>query len=335
MIIPTNVHFGLGFGFKYQYLLSVLLHGLMSNQIDRNKYESCKKYMIKKLSENTHVHANVNYFMQQISRIFPNIEQLNYNTDSFLLLEGEDGCFEDINIFTTSNESKIHFIQVKGSDGETTKGSLNRAVKKTLVNMLKNENTDISFELIILINEELTNWYYLNTNTDRIKMINTIFDTLLPTSKRKLSSFLRNKILTICESYLEHLYWYGSTADIHTFFSQNSTAKQYNKIKVILDADDELLIKSFFKLKLIIDNTKILKRLDHRLIYLFLKFYYGNDKLTKILWNIEMKSMSGVPVDINFIKNKLDNINFDQDLINQITFSKKLRNNMFNKGKIL
>jgi hypothetical protein len=30
MNIPNHIHFGLGFGFKYQYLLSTLLHALMT-----------------------------------------------------------------------------------------------------------------------------------------------------------------------------------------------------------------------------------------------------------------------------------------------------------------
>ena len=114
MNIPNHVHFGLGFGFKYQYLLSTLLHALMTGNnllSDKNKNRACQNYMVKKLAQNPNIHANVPMFMKNIKKIFPDIESLNYRKDALILLEGEDSFFEDINLFTTHNEtSKINFI---------------------------------------------------------------------------------------------------------------------------------------------------------------------------------------------------------------------------------
>ena len=195
MNIPNHVHFGLGFGFKYQYLLSTLLHSLMTENnllSDKNKNKACQNYMIRKLAKNPTIHANVPKFMKNIEKIFPNIEKLNYKKDALILLEGEDGFFEDINLFTTHNEtSKINFIQVKGSDSKSAKYSLETAIEKTLKSMLKNNNTTIPFDLIILINEEVTAWYYLRDITDRIKMINTILEPFI--QNLKISTFLNTK----------------------------------------------------------------------------------------------------------------------------------------------
>jgi hypothetical protein len=86
---------------------------------------------------------------------------------------------------------------------------------------------------------------------------------------------------------------------------------------------------------MIVEHTKVIDKLDHRLIYLFLKYHYGNDKLTKVLWNIEMKSMSGQHTEISDIKKRLEKINFDSSLITNMTFTKDSRKTTFKKGKIL
>ena len=338
MNIPNHIHFGLGFGFKYQYLLSTLLHSLITGNnllSDKNKKEACKRYMIKKLSANPTIHANVPYFMRQIKNIFPNVESLNYKKDALLLLEGEDGYFEDINLFTTNNDiSRISFIQVKGSDSESSKYSLEKAVRKTLKGMLKNDNTKIPFELIILINEEVTNWYYLEDKADKIKMINTILEILIRDDKT-ISSPLKTKILKLFDGYLNIHYENNDRAMLYEFFKNSSTDKQYKKIKTLFDKNNFYLIQSFEKLKMIVENTRVIDKLDHRLIYLFLKYHYGNDKLTKILWNIEMKSMNGQYVEISDITERLEKIDFDSSLISNIKFTKNSRKTTFKKGKIL
>jgi len=337
MNIPNHIHFGLGFGFKYQYLLSTLLHALMiGNNLlsDKNKNEACQKYMIKKLAKNPSIHANVPIFMKNIKKIFPEIEKLNYKKDALLLLEGEDGFFEDINLFTTHNESsKINFIQVKGSDSASAKYSLQTAIKKTLNSMLKNDNAIIPFDLIILINEEVTSWYYLKDIEDRIKMINTILEPFI--QDIKINPSLRTKIITVFDKYLNKVYLNGGEEDIFEYFETKVTKKQYEKIKLILEENDESLIKNFNKLCMIVENTKVIDKLDHRLIYLFLKYHYGNDKLTKILWNIEMKSMSGQETTIDYIQEGLEKIGFDSSLIYDIKFTKKSSETTFKKGKIL
>lgn len=340
MNIPNHIHFGLGFGFKYQYLLSTLLHALMTdnNLLSFDNKEACKKYMIKKLEDTPLIHVNVPYFMEQITNIFPDIKNLNYNKNALLLLEGEDGCFEDINLFTTnSSVSKINFMQVKGSDTNSN-SALNKAIKKTLTNMVKNDNTQILFELTIFINDTVTSWYYLRDNDDKIKMMNAFLKNLIKVDKYKgITLSLKTEILRIFDLYLSELYS-GKVIEIYSFFSQHSTANEYKKIKLILSENNSMLndfplVSILNKLKIVIDNTRVIDRLDHRLIYLFLKHHYGNDKLTKVLWNIEMKSMSAESVSIKDIKEELRKINFM--FIDNIKFSKNLTSTVFKKGKIL
>jgi len=337
MNIPNHIHFGLGFGFKYQYLLSTLLHALMTGNnllSDRNKNEACQKYMIKKLAQNPSIHANVPIFMKNIKKIFPDIEKLNYKKDALLLLEGEDGFFEDINLFTTYNgSSKINFIQVKGSDSASAKYSLEKAIKKTLNSMLKNDNTIIPFDLIILINEEVTSWYYLKDIEDRIKIINTILEPFI--QDIKINPSLRTKIITVFDKYLNEVYLNRGEEDIFEYFEKKVTVNQYEKIKLILEDNDEFLIKILKKLCMIVENTKVIDKLDHRLIYLFLKYHYGNNKLNKVLWNIEMKSMSGKEIEIDYVQEQLGKINFDTSFLSNMTFTKTSSKTTFKKGKIL
>ena len=333
MNIPNHIHFGLGFGFKYQYLLSTLLHALMTGNnllSDKNKHKACQNYMIKKLAKNPNIHANVPIFMKNIKKIFPDIESLNYKKDALILLEGEDGFFEDINLFTTHNEiSKINFIQVKGSNSKSAKYSLQTAIEKTLNSMLKNNNTVIPFDLIILINEEVTAWYYLKDKRDKAKMMNTILEPFI--QNLKTNKAFKTKIITVFDEYLNEVYLIGEEEDIFEFFQRKVTVKQYEKIEPLLGS----LIEIFGKLCMIVEKTRVIDKLDHRLIYLFLKYHYGNDKLTKVLWNIEMKSMSGQYTEISDIKKRLGKINFDGSLVKNMTFTKDSRKNIFKKGKIL
>lgn len=337
MNIPNHVHFGLGFGFKYQHLLTTLLHALIREDnllSDKSINNACKKYMIKKLAQNSYIHANPKKFMESIEKVFPNLEKLNYKKDSLLLIEGEDSCFEDINLFTTyDDDSKIIFIQVKGSDSQSAKYNLEKAIIKTLNSMLKNDNKNIPYNLIILINEEVTAWYYLREKADKVKMINTILEPFI--QRIKCSAFIKNKIITIFDDYLNKLYLKGCEENIFDYFKRKLTANQYEKVEVILRDNDEYIVRIFQNICGIMENTKVIDKLDHRLIYLFLKYHYGNDKLTKILWNIEMKSMSGEPTQINDIQNRLISINFERTLIEKIKFTKNSSKSMFNKGKIL
>jgi len=337
MSIPAKVHFGLGFGFKYQYLLSLLLHGLMNLHkdkplINQRKFLSCKNYMIKNLNSNPAIHANVNSFIQRIQQDFSSFSNFDYNINSLLLLEGEDKFFEDINIFSTyNNSSKIDFIQVKGCGESNCRGTLNKAVIKTFKNMIDNTNTQVPFTLTILINEELTNWYYLRHYKDRIKMIILIFRNIL--DMYQIAAAKKNKIINIFENYLVDMYLFGPSTSVLNFVQQNSTTNEYNNIFYsLLSQNSNYLINKFLKIKHIVDNTRIINKLDHRLIYLFLKFHYGNDKLKKILWNIEMKSMSGVALPLNIFRVQLQKINFNSTYMSTIRFS---RGHQLKKGKIL
>jgi len=179
------------------------------------------------------------------------------------------------------------------------------------------------------INEEVTAWYYLKDKQDKVKMINTILELFI--KKLKINASLKTKILVIFDKYLNEIYLIGNEEDIFEFFKMKVTVNQYLKIKPVLGS----LIDTFKKLCMIVLKTKVIDKLDHRLIYLFLKYHYGNDKLTKVLWNIEMKSMSGQPTEITDIQEQLLKINFDKSFISKMVFTKDSSITTFKKGKIL
>jgi hypothetical protein len=153
--------------------------------------------------------------------------------------------------------------------------------------------------------------------------------------KKKITPFLKTLIIKIFDNYLNEIYLNGNEEDIFEYFKARVTVKQYEKLELILGEYDETLLKVFKKLCMVVENTKIIDKLDHRLIYLFLKYHYGNDRLTKILWNIEMKSMSGEDTKIDYMQERLKKIHFEDSLITDIIFTKASGKSTFKKGKIL
>ena len=156
-------------------------------------------------------------------------------------------------------------------------------------------------------------------------MINTILE--LKKRKLEISAFLKQKSIKIFDKYLTEIYLNGKEEDIFDYFRTQMTDKQYIKI--------EFLIKEFERVCLIVEHTRVIKNLDHRLIYLFLKYHYGNNKLNKILWNIEMKSINSHEIETDDIKEQLEKINFDKSLISKMVFTKDSSTTTFKIGKIL
>ena len=174
MSIPSYALFELGFGFKYQYLMSALIHTLITKKIN---FESSENY-IRKNIKNYSIHSDCTKFITQVKNIIPDVHELEYNTNSILMLEGENSCFEDINLFTSNNVSQIRFFQVKGSMSDTYKSKLNSAVIHTLRNTLTNKNIQLKFKLIILINREVSGYFFAKTTKDKIKIIVTVINSL-------------------------------------------------------------------------------------------------------------------------------------------------------------
>ena len=105
---------------------------------------------------------------------------------------------------------------------------------------------------------------------------------------------------------------------INYIYKDKRVYKKYGK-----EIQTEYLNKKIFKLKNIIDSLTIIENLDYRLVYYFLKKYYGNNKLKKILWNIEMNAMDGKENNINDFKLKLTNIKYSDDEIRKHFFGNK------------
>uniref|UniRef100_UPI002609F27E hypothetical protein n=1 Tax=Sulfurimonas sp. TaxID=2022749 RepID=UPI002609F27E len=149
MSIPSYVLFELGFGFKYQYLMSALIHTLITKKINFSQSENYLKKNIKKYS----IHGDCTKFITQVQNIIPDVHELKYNINSILMLEGENSCFEDINLFTTNNISQIRFFQVKGSMSDSYASKLNSAVVHTLKSTLA-KLTEFQRQEKVIIPEE-------------------------------------------------------------------------------------------------------------------------------------------------------------------------------------
>lgn len=334
MNIPNYALFELGFGYKYQYLISALIHAVITNNIS---YENAKKFM-RKVIDKQSIHADPKKFIEQIQAILPDANELIYNENSFLMLEGEHSCFEDINLFTTnSSNSLVRFIQVKGSLAESHQSALNNAVIKTLINTFNNENIKLPFQLIILLNNNVSNHFFLQTDEDKKKIIVSLIKKFSFMEKfKKDHKALYVDFLFLIDKYIKDSYIISKNQTLHMpLYFQLESPKYYPIYEAIIL--DNSLYKVINTFKNILDNTKIIESLDHRLVYIFLKYLYGNDKLTKILWNIEMLSMNGAPINIETITNQLHFIKFEKKYINRMKFSKKQNsfNNKFKIGKVL
>lgn len=332
MSVPSYVLFELGFGFKYQYLMSALIHTLITKKINFSQSENYIKKNIKRYS----IHSDCTKFITQVQSIIPDVHELKYNINSILMLEGENSCFEDINLFTTNNISQIRFFQVKGSMSDSYTSKLNNAVIHTLKNTLTNKNIQLKFQLIILVNREVSNYFFAKITKDKIKIIVTVINSLSCISTlKKQNKSLYIKFLDILEEYIETSYKQtNSSPNIYYFFYKRDK-RNYPKYKVFIKENS--ISKSVYFLKYIIQNTKIIESLDYRLIYFFLKNAYGNDKLTKLLWNIEMEAMNGKLTKVSTMRNQLFNIGFNSGDIKKINFTKKTGSmkDKFKIGKIL
>ncbi len=333
MNIPNYALFELGFGFKYQYLISTLIHALITNDIN---YENAEEF-IKKTIHKYSIHADPKKFIDQVKNILPDVNELIYNKNSFLMLEGEHTCFEDINLFTTNDSnSLIRFIQVKGSMRKQN-SALNSAVIKTLTNTYYNKNNKLPFQLIILLNNNVTNHFFLRTEDDKKKIIVSLIKKFDFIEKfKEVHKSLYVNLLTIIEKYIHDSYTIPSNQMLHMHLYFNiEDPKHYPIYKTLIS--DNSLHKVINSLKNILNNTRVIENLDHRLVYIFLKYLYGNDKLTKILWNIEIQSMNGELISVETITNQLHFIKFEKKYIKRIKFSAKHNSSKskFKIGKVL
>lgn len=323
--------FNLGFGFKYQYLLSALVYTLITKDIN---FRKSKKFIDKKINQ-FNINANSNTFFTQLEELFNDFSSLKYKTNALLLLEGEYSCFEDINLFTSKNgKSLISYYQVKGSIS-TSRSSLNQAVLDTILNMFNNQNGDIPFKLFILINQDVTNYLFAKTNGDIKKIILMIIKKMsfFKNFEKKHKNHKQYTVfLQALSEYLDNSFKLpsGESLNIYYHFYQfNKT--HYQSLKIFIKSNE--LFKAIERLKYILNNTKVITKLDYRLVYLFLKYQYGNDALNKLVWNIEVKAMDGTHIKKQELQNRLKMIKFNNNYIRKIKFSKS--NNKIRVGKIL
>lgn len=331
MGIPNKVLFELGFGYKYQYLVSALIYAVISKKINYPKmYRRLKSYVDK-----NNISGNTKVFFEQINEIIPDKQELKYNVNTLLMLEGEPRFFEDINLFTSNQTSLIRFIQVKGSMAESTRDKLNAYVMNTLINFQNSVNRYTPFQLIILVNAITSPHFLIQTKQDKIKVIVSLLHSLEEIKKlKKTHKDLYVNFFQIIEDYLEELYSEPSKQNlyIYTFFYKACNKRKYTIFAKLLN--DLKLFKWILLIKYSLERTKIIHSLDHRLVYLFLKFLYGNDSLKKLLWNIEMKCMSGDESSVQKIKYLLKMISFEEKYIQKLKFSKD-GNLKFKIGKML
>ncbi len=326
--VPEKALFELGFGYKYQYLLTVLIHCLIKDNMNISKYENKLNKIINK---NKNLHTNVRLFINQLNILLSLIKQLEYNKNCLLMVEGENSYFEDINLFTNiDNNSKIYFMQVKGSMAISWKKNLQEAIISAIINMFKSNNSHLNFELFVFVNKFLSNYYLLMSDNDRSKVIFIVLKKL-QIIKKNQSISLFNKLEDILSQYITDLYNAPNDFPLLITYIKNKDKRVFNKFNEEIQLT--YLNKKIFKLKKIIDNLRIIQNLDYRIIYYFLKIHYGNNKLKKILWNIEMNAMNGKQNNIKDFKFKLKNINYSEVEIKKIKFSKD--NKKFNIGKIL
>jgi len=310
--ISSQALFELGFGYKYQYLISMLLYYIANKNQSINRYKRILNYLINKHSLN----LNANQFCIDVENILKDSNRIIYKKNTIFMLEGENKCFEDINIFSKfDNICRVDLIQVKGSMSSNSNSSLSSAIIKTLNNMHKSNNKHLNFRLTIIMNKILGSNYLLQSLTSKLNIIHKLVkNEFMPKRNiRKYEEIFYNAFL---QEYIDnHLKGnYVSISNIiHGSYKKSINTNLSNKFTEI-----EQYIKTMMG---IIEKTNVITNIDYRLVYYFLKKIYGNDRFTKMLWNFEMTSMDGELMPMSNLRNKLKSIGYTNSEINAISFS--------------
>lgn len=354
--LPENTHFNLGFGYKYQYLLSFLIFSILEKRINLDM-ETLKK-LTEKLKEhnsnptNNKINSSIIVLFRRLKEIVPDKNKVNYKNNCLLMLEGETPFFEDINFFLTQvNKSSIYFMQVKGTMAVNESGSLDSAIISTLSKVLKNPNFDSENKLFILINKAPSNYLLLKTKEDKEQVVIKILREInyikvhkddlkkkvtLQTKNKHGKKVKRHKQLggsfyDVIDEYLETIDIESSTNESLDDFIKKNYSSLYNYYKKTITREPLLpLVKKIYG---ILENVSVLENLDHRLICLFLQQSYTQDEFLEKLWDIEVKCMDSTNLNIKDLKDELLNIQFDIKKTAKIQFSQDT--NKVSIGKII
>lgn len=343
--LAERVHFGLGFGFKYQAMLILMLNILMKKKFFANNIISKKNRIYIKnelLKENTF--ADSDKFISSLEEIIKvNSINLNNVKKQIMLIEGEHHYFEDINIFFKNNTNDYIFsYQVKGNsqfkkNGEENNASVNETIKKALLNIIENKNIENckNIKFIILINRDISSHFFLKTPSDKITLIDEIL-SLIPNIKFLEKNISIIKVYQLFRSIIrEHIL---DDITVTKFIILKKIISKYKKLnkknrQFLLNKIDKDFIIKLENIRYLINNLKVVPYLDHRLIYLFLKNYYSNNHIFHFnLSTTELKGMDASTLKTKLIKKKLKRVGFSNTNINNIKFSKDL--NKFKIGKI-
>jgi len=151
--IPEHVHYQLGYGYEYQYYLSLLLKTIYEKKgVAFNRGKITKKFKNKTIKIIDKVygieHISIENSFHSLAWIY---EKLLNKRDLVFLFEGENSYFEDLNIFSSNTQGlMIDMLQIKSTDDEK-KDQWKEAVVNFLIN--KNLDNNIDFTFFVLTNK--------------------------------------------------------------------------------------------------------------------------------------------------------------------------------------
>lgn len=355
LILPERVHFGLGFGFKYQALITMLLNILLkTHYFKKNKITASHKLHIKNVLLKENNFADSNKFIQSLEELVKihNINLVN-SKKNIIMIEGEHHYLEDINVFFKNGYSdSIFFYQVKGNSqfyksGKENSSSVNSTVIKAINNLLVNKNIqkNKNIKFLILTNRDVANHFFLKNPKDKELVVLSIISSLTMVKKiqEKVANInltdllievmkelvLNNKVITrfsLIRLFLEK-------GKIKLSNKDKKTMKTKRNKQIICKLISNDLIFKLENFRYVIQNLKIISYLDHRLIYLFLRNFYSNYSILNYkLSEIEFKAIDATPVSNALLSNELRSLGFTFNNIVNFKFSED--KNKFSIGKI-
>ncbi len=303
--LPNEMLFELGFGYKYQHLISMLILSIINNKITEKDLYKLQNFSKK------HFNNNGKMFASELKKLIPLLKKLTYNENCIVLLEGDDCCLEDINIFYHIPNHNIYLdlIQVKSS-ADINSNYLKSKIKPKIIEFVNSKNINTKSRLIFISNMIDS----IDKNAEFRKICKGLINSKNSDFKKAAQLFADIKFNNPSESF-----------DI---FMKNSYQNLHRRHSPYIKEVDQKISKALEVLK----NMIIVSSLDYRLIYNWLFYSYGKKEFLNLLNNIELKTMNGDECDISEIKNKLEQIQLNKSDIKNIHFSSS--GNKFRKGTI-
>ena len=343
MSIPDNVHFGLGFGFKYQAMIALLIDTLFKEQ--KNVFEKGripKAYRDQFISQTSlkGLNTNINNFFDSVQKLFlvhkNNI--LDRYPDKFrLMIEGEHHHFEDINLFyNKGGKSAIIFYQVKGKDDKDSTHN-DKPVMDALTNFTSNKNiqTLSNIYMFALTNKNVQNHFFPKGANEKNNLVQMVLDKLIKNHK-KFNEIVRSKLILQYRDKIEQCSKTGTSIQWNLLDQEElvnhckSKGIDESEIKKHNNYFESKFLHQVNTLNKIVGNLTVIPYLDHRVLFHFLKYLIKGDMNNELL-RIELLSMDAKEVDKKEYAQELQKIGFEKKEIDQIKFS---NNDNVKMGKI-